>query len=237
MKNTGVFIPLLIAAIFWRDRTGNYLIPERAWRFYLPFTACFVVPNLVRLAPWVWDNIKVLFYWYVVSVPLVALLLAQLWNSGRLWRWAATVLALAMTGAGGLDVWQVISRSTEYREFDRNGVAFAEWMNKHMEPRARVLHAPLYNSPVFLTGRRSLLGYPGTLWTHGLPYHEREVDIRRIYAGAPEAAALLAQYRIDYVIVGPFECTYTPVNASFFAHYREVGQSGGYRLYSVNSGR
>jgi hypothetical protein len=235
-KNTGLFVPLLIAAMFWQDRNGKHVVPDRAWQFYLPFTACFVVPNLVRLAPWVWDNIKVLFYWYLASVPLVALLLSRLWASGRLPRLAAGAFAVAMTLAGGLDVWRVISGATEYREFDRDGVAMAERI-KQLDPKARVLHAPVYNTPVFLTGRRSLLGYPGTMWTHGLSYSQREADIRRIYSGAWDAPALLAQYRIDYVVVSPLESTYTEVDRSFFEHYRKIGESGRYRLYAINPDR
>ena len=61
--------------------------------FYLPFVLCFVVPNVYKLSPWVWDNIKVLFYWWVASAPLVALLLARLWRRGGAWRAAAVGVA------------------------------------------------------------------------------------------------------------------------------------------------
>ncbi len=51
--------------------------------FYIPFLLCFIIPNLVRLAPWDWDNIKILIYWFVGSLPFVALLLARLFESRR----------------------------------------------------------------------------------------------------------------------------------------------------------
>src|SRR5438445_5282340 len=78
LKNTGFFIPLLIAALLWK--TGKYLIPRRLLLFYLPFTLCFIVPNMLKFAPWIWDNIKILFYWWIASAPIVALLLARLWE-------------------------------------------------------------------------------------------------------------------------------------------------------------
>ena len=74
-KNTGLFIPLLVAALLWRERVRGEtvpLVPRPLLLFYLPFTLCFVVPNLIKLAPWVWDNIKVIYYWFLASVPLVA---------------------------------------------------------------------------------------------------------------------------------------------------------------------
>ncbi|HYG79741.1 MAG TPA: hypothetical protein VD861_05100, partial [Pyrinomonadaceae bacterium] len=109
-KNTGLFIPLLVTALLWRERSGGAtkpLVPRKLALFYLPFTLCFVVPNLIKLAPWVWDNIKVIYYWFLASVPLVALLLARLMRGSRMTRAAAVALLLTLTLAGALDVWSV----------------------------------------------------------------------------------------------------------------------------------
>jgi hypothetical protein len=232
-KNTGLLIPLIVAAMMWRNKR-EYLLPRRMLLFYLPFTLCFIVPNMMKLAPWVWDNIKVLFYWYVASVPLVALLLSRLWRSGAvLQRVAAAGLLVALTLAGALDVWRICSETTEYREFDRDGVTLAQKIIEVTPPRALVLHAPTYNPVVFLSGRRSLLGYTGHIWAHGLDYVPRENDIKRIYAGVPDAVATLARYGIDYVVVSPLERGYMPVNDKFFERYPKVGEAGEYRLYKI----
>ncbi len=90
LKNTGLFIPLILAAILWLGK--KRLVSRRLLLFYLPFTLCFIVPNLVKMAPWVWDNIKVLFYWWLASAPIVALLLARLWHQRGLRRILAVVL-------------------------------------------------------------------------------------------------------------------------------------------------
>jgi hypothetical protein len=111
IKNTGLFIPLLVAALAWRGRTP--VVGKRLVYFYLPFTLCFVVPNIYRLSPWVWDNIKVLYYWWIASSPLVALLVARLWRRGTLARSLAIALLVVLTLAGSLDVWRVASRASE----------------------------------------------------------------------------------------------------------------------------
>jgi hypothetical protein len=254
-KNTGLFIPLLIASLLWRGGVknetkrsndqdgagtkGGGLRSERlvSWPlllFFLPFTLCFVIPNLVRLAPWVWDNIKVLFYWYVAAVPLVALLLARLLRDARpVVRGAGVVLVITLTLAGALDVWRVVSKAEEYGEFDRDGVAFAQVIERETAPRSLVLHAPIHNDPVFLTGRRSLMGYPGHIWTHGLEYAQREQEIRRIYAGSADADALLKKLGVEYVVVSPLEKYVMPVSDAFFARYAKVGEVGEYRLYKI----
>lgn len=231
LKNTGLFIPLLISALIWKG--DDYLVSRKLLLFYLPFTLCFIVPNIVRMAPWIWDNVKVLFYWWIASVPIIALLLARLWESNIWNRMMAASLFVVLTLAGGLDVFALVVGKADYAEFDRDGVAFAEQIKEQTPPRTMILHAPIHNTPIFLTGRRSLLGYPGHIWTHGLTYADREAEIKRIYAGAPDAADLLAKYSVDYVALGPTESSALKVNEAFFSRYRKVIEVGGYGLYKI----
>jgi hypothetical protein len=231
LKNTGLFIPLLVAALLWKR--DDYLVSRRLLFFYLPFMLCFIIPNLFKLAPWVWDNVKVLFYWWIASAPIVALLLARLWEGSVGSRVLAGAFLVILTLAGGLDVFALLTSQGEYQEFDRDGVNFAEMIKQQTPPRATILHAPIHNTPVFLTGRRSLMGYPGHIWTHGLDYGPREADIKKIYAGAPDAADLLAKYSVDYVVIDPQEHSVMTVNTAFFSRYREVAKIGEYHLYKI----
>jgi hypothetical protein len=231
LKNTGVFIPLLVTALLWKTET--YLVPRKLLLFYLPFTLCFIVPNMVKLAPWIWDNVKILFYWWIASAPIVALLLARLWAGSVPQRVCAVVLFVMLTLAGGLDVFALLMRQGEFEEFDRDGVAFAEVVKEQTPPRATILHAPIHNTPIFLTGRRSVMGYPGHIWTHGIDSGPREAEIKRIYAGAPDAPALLTKYRVDYVVVDPQERSVMTVNDQFFSRYRKVATIGEYHLYKI----
>jgi hypothetical protein len=229
--NAGPFLLALIAALAWRP--GKLGPSSRLIKFYAPFIFCFLIPNLIKLAPWVWDNIKVLFLWYIASTPLVALLLANWWQRRSRWRWLAPVAFLSMVLAGSLDVLRVITGTTENREFDAQGIAIARTISAQAAPHALVLHAPTFNSPVFLTGRRSLLGYPGWIWSRGLDYSQRDLDIQSIYSGEPGAAGLLRQYGIDYVLVGPDEFSSLRINEGFLSQYKQLAQAGPYRLYQV----
>src|SRR5207237_1736381 len=112
--------------------------------------------------------------------------------------------------------------------------AVARIISDQAPPRAVVLHAPTFNSPVFLTGRRSLLGYPGWMWSRGLNYSERGADIQRIYSGAPEADALLRQYGVDYVLIGPAELASLKVNEQFWSKYDMLSQAGAYPGYQTH---
>ena len=230
-KNTGLAIPLIIAAVLLRGE--GYLIKKRLLLFYLPFTLCFIVPNFLKMAPWIWDNIKVLFYWWVASAPLVALLLARLWREGAVKRVIAVVLFATLTLAGAVEVAGIAFRSVKYSLFDDSGIRFAEMIKQRTPPRSLIMHAPVHNNPVFLSGRRSLMGYPGHIWTHGLNFVRREGDLKKMYLGGMDAEQLLYNYQIQYVVVGPLERLVMPVNEQFFSQYPKIGEVGEYTLYKV----
>jgi hypothetical protein len=262
LRNTGLFIPATfagtIAAIFWPDQRGQRA-PRRLVLFLAPFSLCFVIPNLLKMAPWIWDNIKVLFYWWLAAAPLVALLIARLWRQGIMLKTIAAALFVCLTLAGALDVAGIVLRSSaeppadqqpcdlqrflssphdcwpraRYEVFSPAGVEFAELIKQQTDPRAVIVHAPVHNHPVFLTGRRSLMGYPGHVWTHGLEFAPREAEIKRIYAGAPDAVAILRKYRVAYIVASPLERNVLSVNELFLSNFQLVGEVGGYRLYKV----
>jgi len=229
LRNLGLFIPLLLGALLWRGK--DYLIGKRWLLFYLPFTLCFIGPNLIKLAPWPWDNIKVLFYWYIASVPIVAFVLARLWRGNWLMKTLTAAVLLSLTMAGALDVWRVASKQINYQEYETDGVRLAEKIVQVTPPRSLILHAPTYNPVVFLTGRRSFLGYTGYIWAHGLDYVPRENDIKSIYAGAPQAEELITKHGVDYIVVTPVERNYMPVNDAFFQRFPLIAEVGMYRLY------
>ncbi len=242
LLNAGLFIPLLGVGLLagrvpWG--AGPPLVDGRLLRFWLPFVAWFVIPNVVKLAPWTWDNIKVLFYWWVGSAPLVALVVAALWrgrwrgSSRAAGRVAAAGALLALILSGTLDLGRVVSGQTSYGQFDGDAVAFAARVRAAVPQDALLLNAPTWNTPVYLTGRSSLLGYPGWIWAHGLAYADREKDIGTIYAGGPDALALLRAHGVQYVEVTPVERGALTVDEAFFARLPLVTEVGEYRLYRV----
>lgn len=241
--NTGLFIPLLLTVIgrllFIIYRPGaakGFVSPREARRlllFYVPFGLFFVVSNIVKLAPWEWDNIKVLIYWFVGSLPLVSLLLAKAWQDDRYQKILAGAALATLIFSGALDVWRVISRSQNYQIADTNALKIAEDIKRLTAPRALFLNAPTFNSAVGLSGRRSLMRYVGHLSSHGIDYAEREADVRKIYAGLPTSEMLMRKYDIEYVLISPEEISDLKANQEFFSRYPLVAEEGSYRVYKV----
>ncbi len=231
LLNAGAFLALLVVALLTRK-----VVTGRVQRFYLPFLLCFILPNLVLLAPWAWDNIKVLLYWYLASVPLVAAVVARLFASKLITaRMAAAALLVTLTLSGAADVWRALSPVENVVLFSQGELDAAEAIRQQTPPHALLLNAPIHNSVVALTGRQTLMGYPGHLWTHGIDYKDREDDVLAIYRGGDEAAQLLARYGVDYVIIGPVERNQFGADERFFkAKYQTVVDEAGYRVYRVS---
>jgi hypothetical protein len=257
LKNTGIFVPILALGIYLtqrREEPKKEIIEKKRKKeqekqiadvqmqitnrksrllFYLPFIFLFIVSNTAKLAPWEWDNIKVLIYWFVGSLPFVALALAWVFERGNVWRFAASAALLILIFAGALDVWRVASGQVKIKVFDAGAVEIADDIRLRTPPNALFLNAPTYNSAVVLSGRRSLMRYIGHLSSHGIDYTEREADLKRIYEGNATADIFLRKYGIEYVLISPEERGSMAVNEAYFEKFPLVAEVGEYKVYKV----
>lgn len=238
--NLGLFIPLLILGLFLMQRHKDELriTNYELLKFYAPFAFIFILSNTFKLAPWEWDNIKVLIYWFVASVPFVAWLLAHLWEREIFFKITVIVSLIILTLSGGLDVWRVVSRQINYQVFSRDAVKIAEEIKQKTAPNALFLNAPTYNSAVVLSGRRSVMRYVGHLSSYGINYEPRENEVKRIYEAGALINSLLQKNNIEYVLISPEEESYMAqnnliLNANFFEKYPKIAEVGEYKVYKV----
>ncbi len=245
IKNTGILFPLLIFGIYLafsqkeisddkKKKTQHSALSTQHLSFYLPFFFLFVVSNLMKLAPWQWDNIKVLIYWFVGSLPFVAIGLVWLFRQDLILKIVAVGCFVVLILAGALDVWRVVSGQINYNVFNADAIRVAERIKEKTAPEALFANAPTFNSPVVLSGRRSLMRYVGHLASYGIDFKDREDDLKRIYAGDATAEILMRKYGIDYIIVTPEERRWTNVNEDFLKKFKLIAQSGDNKVYKVN---
>jgi len=262
LKNTGIMIPLIAIGVYLisaqrriRDGSNDTEIrrpkgkaknqrneqhitaspyhPFAMIYFYLPFLFLFLVANAAKLAPWEWDNIKVLIYWFVGSIPFIAFVIAWMWRKATPFRVAAVFCFVILIFSGALDVWRTVSGQIKTQVFDAYAAAVAEKIKLRTAPTALFLNAPTYNSAVVLSGRQSLIRYPGHLSSHGIDYTERENDVKKIYSGVPAAVELLQKYGIEYVLISPEERNTFRANEEFFKQYSLIAEDGQYKVYKV----
>ncbi|MFN0109298.1 MAG: hypothetical protein ACKVZH_10635 [Blastocatellia bacterium] len=229
--NAGLFILLLAICLL-----ANRLATLRQAKFYLPFALWFIVPNVIKLAPWDWDNIKVFVYWALAScvfaaLPL-ALLLAHRFKALKL---IGVALLAVLILSGAIDVIRALSPIENVGLFSQADLEVAELIRQRTPPRSMILHAPIHNSVVALTGRQSVMGYPGHLWTHGIAYGSRENEVKTIFRGGVESARPLAALGVEYVVIGPAERggEMTVAENYFAESFPVVINHAGYKVYRV----
>lgn len=243
--NTGVFIPLLLVAVWLLVRrylNGSNLSVDvneenrnarRLLLFFLPFALCFFAANTFRLAPWIWDNVKILIYWYIGAIPIVAWLLAEMRSRIKGAFVLVPALLVLLTLSGWLDVWRVASSQIEHQILPPTLVGIARDLKPKISRDTLILTAPEYATLPVLTGSRWFLGYTGHVWSHGIAGQERESIVKRIYAGGDEARKLILENKIDLIVIGPQERHFTIVNEQFFEEFPIAVQAGDYRVFQV----
>lgn len=206
--NLGLTLPLAAAALLARRFSG---LPRAG--FWWAWWLWFALPCLVAFAPWAWDNTKLFAVWLAMSLVPVSALLARLLEAGWRGRTAAALALACLTLSGARDVGHALLFEDDYLEYDAEARDAALRLRSATLPGAVVLERPHWAQLAQLAGRRSFIGYPGHLWSHGIDYRPREVEVEAFYrslapggAGSDaERRAFLTRAGIDVVVVGPRE--------------------------------
>jgi hypothetical protein len=202
LKNTGLFIPLLLAANLRRG-----LLPKGLAVAFAPIWLWFVVPNIVVFHPWEWNNTHYFAFWTLFGSLLIGALLAAWSRRGSEGRLLAMGCFVVLVLAGGLDLARTIDYSrSSIRITDADGEALGRWA-RTTPPDARFVTAARHEHPITaLAGRQVLIGFPG--WVNDLGVHEWPTlvnDVTTILDHGPGTDELLDRFGIDYVVVGPLE--------------------------------
>lgn len=233
IKNTSLLIPLMIAAHFLRRW---FVTDFPTW--FTPMWLWFIVPNLIVLQPWPWDNTKFFIFWALLGSVLVGGVLAGMLRRGRVSVIAAAVMMVLLGLSGTLDLTRASDFSVSAVQFaDPEGLRVAAWVRAHTSPTATFVVADEHNSPIStLTGRRVLIGYPGWLWTYGLPdWQSKGADNKLILGGDPLTPDLVRKYHVDYVMIGPQEVAHGASKAYWDEHSTRIYERGGYTVYRTSS--
>ena len=210
--NFGLFLPLAAAALFASLRRGR-----REDALVLgPALAVFAALFLVRLAPWEWDNTKVMVWCYVAALPAIEA--AVLSRMRVAWRVLA-VCGLLFSGAVSVAAASVGegARLVVLDEAEERGVCDAL---RPLGRDERVATAQTHNHPVALCGQPIVAGYAGHLWSHGLDAREVERSLGRLMRGEGDFRGEARALGARYVFWGPREA------AAFAASTRPWEQAG-----------
>jgi len=247
---------ITVLQMFWALNAGGLIIllslgilkaDKKAKLFYLPFLLLFVIANFVKFQPWYFDNYKIFIYWLAQSAVMASL--ATLWVtdfSKRFFKSLATVslaiLILASTSFGL--VTHVAMVEDSYVIWTQEETEIADWVRENTASDAVFLTGSAHNHPIpSLSGRPRVMGYEGWLWSHGINWgmiNARKRDEMAMFDGD---YALVKDYGVDYVCIGPYERAFArdnhfDINYSAFDNETRydlayVGGGGRWQIYKV----
>ena len=195
--NFGLFLPLACAALVvaLRERRREHLAVLG------PALAVFAALFLVRLAPWAWDNTKVMLWCYVAALPAIQELVLE--RLRPRWR-AAAVFLFLFSGAESV-VAASAGRVPRLDVLDRGEYEAVCAVLAPLGRDERVATAQVHNHPVALCGQPIVAGYAGHLWSHGLDARRVEATLARLMNGEGDYRAEGRDLGARYLFWGPRE--------------------------------
>jgi hypothetical protein len=195
--NFGLWLPLVGVALL-RARRGR---DREALLTLGPGLVGFATLFFVMLAPWDWDNTKVMLWCFLLvlssafelvlrplALPLRAAGILLLVLPG-----VATVVQASLPGRARI----VVADRQELR--DVCGAVAA------LPPEERVAVAPTFNHPVALCGQAVAAGYGGHLWSHGIAAETLERNVRRLMNGEAGWRDAARELGVRAIFWGPRE--------------------------------
>ena len=216
LVNFGLWLPLALLALARAFREGR-----REERLLLaPALVIFAALFVVRIAPWEWDNTKLMLWCYLVTLPPIeALVLARLRLAPR----ATLLVLLFFSGAVSVTAASAAARPEleilDQQEYDGVCAALAG-----IGRGERVATAQSHNHPVALCGQPIVAGYAGHLWSHGLDAGLVEKDLARLLAGDDDWVELARRLDARYLFWGVRERAASPLSRQPWARQPVAGQ-------------
>lgn len=226
--NWGFFLPV---AAWSTWKTGYYKQP-----LVIAGWSVFIIANLFLFQPYDWDNSKLLLWSYALLAIPIARYGAELWRQHLAAKLFVTFMLFILMASGTLDLLRITHTDKLKIPFWSNqDLALAARFRSLSQPTDRVLAADNHDHWLATqTGRQILLGFRGWMWTYGIDYGPTEADMIAMFSGSDQAANLLKQYEVAYVVIGPVERASWKANDNYFRdRYPAVLSDGNYRIYQI----
>ena len=232
--NTGLFLPLSAFGIYFARKR------KELWAFALAGSLLFGVALFFNIQPYYYDNLKLFTYSFFFLCPFVGIALDEIARLKKLPKYVGMALALILLG------FQITSATLDLESF-RNGLQNTLFFSKsefelaekfkelRVSASSIVLIDPKHNHWVpCLTGNPVAMGYEGWLWSWGVNYATRKVEIAEILLGRPRALEMVKNLAISYIVVQAQEqIENQAINFSFLdANFKKIFAGSGWTIYS-----
>lgn len=199
---------------YWFKNLGPWLIAmavsmsvfyrRRDWKCLFPTALAFILFALFAhliLAPWQWDNIKLLIWCYIFGLLAIRELL---WEKRAPWFRAFVFLLFCWPGLV-LFVYSLPQYTRGASWVSERELNKATVLMRGRDVNAGLLINPTYDHPALLLGYKLYMGYPGHVWSHGYNYTGRDALLTSYFMGDKAGTLRLPKGQVGLVYRGPLE--------------------------------
>ncbi|MFN8577204.1 MAG: hypothetical protein U0354_10140 [Candidatus Sericytochromatia bacterium] len=227
-KNTGFMFLLVFDTLLSKN------ISKDIKKMYIPYLFLFIIANIISFSPcWIGDNAKVIFYWFIASIPLICLSLKKLFINNKI---IAITIFTTIILSGTLDISKcLLTGQNIYKVWGVDSINIAKEIINKTDPKSIFLTAPIHYTPIYLTGRKILVGEGVHVCTQGINPESRITYINLIFETGDDVYKLdiLRKLDADYALIGPPELSRMKDKTffkRFFKEYIKVGEETVYKL-------
>ncbi|MBS1960242.1 MAG: hypothetical protein JST80_12265 [Bdellovibrionales bacterium] len=235
--NTGLYLPMAWTGFWFANKDTESYPLARTWFGAGMFL--FVLANIFNLQPYWYDNLKTFTYAFFFFAPFIGVLFEKLIPMHK--TMYAVVLAAfgaqIWSGTADLNFLRTKHQGTTF--FNAYEFSIAEEF-KHLRnsPDDLVLFSQRHNHWVTcLAGSPVVMGFTGWLWSWGISYGARELEVNEMLLGGTRALELLKKLNVGYVVLNAGDRVgQNPVNLDFFrTHFSRVLNRDGWEIFAVRS--
>jgi hypothetical protein len=219
----GAYLPLAIWAVI---RSGKRRDVEA--RLLLgPGLLLFVGLFFVMLAPWDWDNTKLMLWCYVLVLPVIGEVVR------RVPAWPRAALSVLLFYSGAISVAAACSKKQAVALLELDEVRGVCSALSGIPPGDRIATTQTFNHPVALCGHALVAGYSGHLWSHGIDAKAVEEKLARLMKGEPGWRDSARELDARYVFWGSRESQAHPGSAQPWREGVPVAEGSWGQLYPL----
>lgn len=160
----------------------------------------FFFAQFIILAPWNWDNIKILLWAYILLLWVFSTFIHR--------RDSAWIFYILLLPGLMVSIKYVAHRGADVRWLSGEEIVESNWLKTIANVNQIFLIAPEANHPAIVAGQRVLLGYPGNVWSQGSRYDFIETDYKLIQDSPAQIKNILNKYEVSGIFWGERERRY-----------------------------
>ncbi len=190
--------------IFLFAGVGFYIFRFRLKHLRFEFVAnlcLFILFFNLMLAPWPWDNIKLLIWPYLALSILSYEVLRKHWQP---WTQLVLLLSLSYGGIYALSGPQ-FSTNEHVLLYSFGDIANTKAALQDLGVNAVFASGTTYNHELTALGRNRVMGYEGHLWAHGISFSETKLKLSNLMSGGEHWLENAHDLKVKYILWGPRE--------------------------------